>query len=234
MINAAISRARSIPRNEALKKVLKAKNSDRPVLTIQYHPALPSLAKIINRHYRTMTLDPHMKSVFPQPPLVAYKRQKNLREYLIRAKVPPVLSRPKRTLPGMKKCNGCTYCSYIQTGDHVTSAASDYHHQIHQSVNCNTSNVIYLITCLKCSVQYVGETDRRLKDRFCEHKSYVTSKKLDQATGHHFNTKGHSVSDMRITILEQVQNKDPFYRKEREHMYINLFDTKGNGLNKKA
>ena len=182
VINAAISRARSIPRNEALKKVFKAKNSDRPVLTIQYHPALPSLAKIINRHYRTMTLDPHMKSVFPQPPLVAYKRQKNLREYLIRAKVPPVLSRPKRTLPGMKKCNGCTYCSYIQTGDHVTSAASDYHHQIHQSVNCNTSNVIYLITCLKCSVQYVGETDRRLKDRFCEHKSYVTSKKQQDIT----------------------------------------------------
>ena len=62
----------------------------------------------------------------------------------------------------------------------------------------------------------------------------LASKKLDQATGHHFNTKGHSVSDMMITILEQVQNKDPLYRKEREHMYINLFDTKGNGLNKKA
>ena len=72
VINVATSRARSIPRNEALEKAFMAKNSDRPILTIQYHPA-----------------------VFPQPPLVAYKRQqKNLREYLIRAKVPPVLSRP--------------------------------------------------------------------------------------------------------------------------------------------
>ena len=30
-----------------------------------------------------MTLDPHMKEIFPSPPLVAYRKQKNLREYLI-------------------------------------------------------------------------------------------------------------------------------------------------------
>ena len=234
VINAAISRARNIPREEALRKVFREKNSDRPVLTIQYHPALPSISRIINRHWRSMTLDPHMKSIFPKPPLVAYRKQKNLKEYLIRSKVPPLISRPKRILPGMKKCNRCTYCSYIQTGPHVTSTASDYHHQIQQSVNCNTSNIIYLITCLKCSIQYVGETDRSMKERFCEHKCYVTSQQLDKATGAHFNQKGHSVSDMRITILEKVHNKDPFYRKEREHMYINLFDTKDHGLNKKS
>ena len=179
-----------------------------------------------------MTLDPHMKEIFPSVPLIAYRRQKNLREYLIRAKVPKNTSRPKRKLPGMKKCNKCVYCSYINTGDHAKSSASNYHHQITHEVNCNSCNIIYLITCAKCNIQYVGETDRRLKDRFAEHQGYVRNKHLDKATGAHFNEKGHHLSDMRITILEHISNPDPFFRKQREHMYINLYNTKSKGLNR--
>ena len=200
IINAAIERARNIQRSEALKTVFRPKTTDRPVLSIQYHPMLPSISKIIQKHYRTMTLDPHMKEIFPSVPLIAYRRQKNLREYLIRAKVPKNTSRPKRKLPGMKKCNKCVYCSYINTGDHAKSSASNYHHQITHEVNCNSCNIIYLITCAKCNIQYVGETDRRLKDRFAEHQGYVRNKHLDKATGAHFNEKGHHLSDMRITI----------------------------------
>ena len=152
IINAAIERARNIPRHIALQKVFREKTTDRPVLSIQYHPMLPSISKIIQKHYRTMTLDPHMKEVFPLPPLVAYRRQKNLKEYLIRAKVPKNISRPKRKLPGMKRCNKDVYCSYINTGDHAKASASNYHHQITQDVNCNSCNVIYLISCAKCSI----------------------------------------------------------------------------------
>ena len=179
-----------------------------------------------------MCLDPHLKQVFPQPPLVAYKKQKNIRETLIRAKVPPAFSRPKRKVPGMKKCNRCVYCSYVTTGDHAKSTASDYHHQITQEVNCTTSNVVYLITCEKCKEQYVGETDRKLKDRFAEHQGYVRNKITSKATGSHFNLPGHRLSDMRIRIIEKIHNKDPLYRKKRESMFINKFNTKLQGLNK--
>ena len=34
---------------------------------------------------------------------------------------------------------------------------------------CETFNVIYLIQCRLCNLQYIGETKRRLKDRFNEH-----------------------------------------------------------------
>ena len=88
IINAAIDRARNIPRLEALKKVVKCKTSERPVFVIHYDPRLPSVNNIIKKHYRVMTQDPKMKEVFPEPPIIAYKRQKNLREALIRAKVP--------------------------------------------------------------------------------------------------------------------------------------------------
>ena len=132
----------------------------------------------------------------------------------------------------MKKCNRCVYCSYILTGDHVKSSASEYHHEIQHVVDCNSSNVIYLITCQKCRMQYVGETDRKLKDRFSEHQGYVRNKVLSKSTGKHFNLPGHSLSDMKIRVIEKIQNKDPFFRKQREHMYIYKFNTKLKGMNK--
>ena len=48
-------------------------------------------------------INPYLADVFPEPPLVAFKRQKNVKDYVIRSKIPLVpTSRPKRTIKGMK------------------------------------------------------------------------------------------------------------------------------------
>ena len=51
---------------------------------------------------------------------------------------------------------------------------------------------------------------------------------MKKATGEHFNNKGHKVSDMKISILENIFSTDPAARKERE----NKMNTKYKGLNK--
>ena len=51
-------------------------------------------------------------------------------------------------------------------------------------------------------------------------------------TGEHFNKPGHSVSNLRITILEQIKNTNPLYRKEREKYHIRKFNTYYRGMNK--
>ena len=104
LIDSAIKRAKEIPREKALERVIKFKTSDRPVFIVKYHPSLPSVSKIIHKHHRTMTLDPEMKENFPDPPLVAYKRPQTIRNKLIRAKVPSLKSKPRRVINGMHKC----------------------------------------------------------------------------------------------------------------------------------
>ena len=42
--------------------------------------------------------------------------------------------------------------------------------KIKSHITCETFNVIYMIQCTKCNLQYIGETKRRLKDRFYEHR----------------------------------------------------------------
>ena len=81
-------------------------------------------------------------------------------------------------------------------------------------------------------MNYIGESERTLKDRISEHIGYVRTKKLNQATGHHFNQPGHSLADLKVIALEKVHSSDPFYRKERESYLIRKFNTYYKGINR--
>ena len=70
-----------------------------------------------------------------------------------------------------------------------------------------------------------------MQAKFSEHRGYVVNKMLKKATGNHFNLPGHTVSDMQVTILEKIHNKDVNFRKNREKMFIQQFNTKYKGLN---
>ena len=41
------------------------------------------------------------------------------------------------------------------------------------------------------------------------------------------------MADMQVTILEKIHSPDPNFRKEREKMYIALFNTGYKGMNRK-
>ena len=58
--------------------------------------------------------DNYMKEVFPEAPLTAFKIQKNLRDFLIRARVPPTpRARLQRLNKGMSQCVlKCIACPY--------------------------------------------------------------------------------------------------------------------------
>ena len=103
-------------------------------------------------------------------------------------------------------------------------------------MTCTTENVIYRITCKKPKCDdfiYIGETKRRFCDRFSEHKSYVSSKKLEQACGSHFNQQGHKIEDMLPVIIEKVlPNNDDFLRLKREKFWINRYQSVEFGANK--
>ena len=55
-----------------------------------------------------------------------------------------------------------------------------------KQVNCQSSNLIYLITCTKCKIQYVGQTKNRLLTRFQGHYFDMNSQN-DTTVARHFN-----------------------------------------------
>ena len=101
IVDDAFRRVKAIPREEALKKVVQ-KPTAREVLVTTFHPGLPSVAAILKRHHQVMIEeDITMKTVFPAPSLLCYKRHRNLRDTLIRSKVS--LKRRSRRKPVASK-----------------------------------------------------------------------------------------------------------------------------------
>ena len=215
-----------VQRADALLKVDKKKDMTREVLTITFHPALPSMSAIIRKHWRVMTSnDMDVADCFTEPSMVAYRRSKNLRDILVRAKIEPI--RRTRQRVGFHKCKrACAMCSFaVPQNSHVNPISGEVF-QINSYMDCTTKNVIYKLDCKKCSkFLYIGETARRLCDRFQEHRGYVTQKVLTQPTGEHFNSSGHSVADLTIHAIEHVKpSSDPYVRKTREAFWIRKYN----------
>ena len=42
----------------------------------------------------------------------------------------------------------------------------------------------------------------------------------------HFNLPGHKVSDMKVTVIEKVYNKNPLFLREREKIYMINYNTR--------
>ena len=95
---------------------------------------------------------------------------------------------------------------------------------------------MYLIQCNHCSKQYIGETKRRLKDRFKEHRRPVYNpsniSKPTTVSGH-FLTNDHSANDITLIPLEFIKSNRDSVRKAREAYLIERGKTLEIGMNKK-
>jgi hypothetical protein len=208
VIDSAIARAKAISRQQALRRVPGPQPiTNRPVFVVLFDPRLPSVPRITKKHWRSMVGEEnYLKSVFPEPPLVAYKRQTNIKETLIRAKLPAESERPHRVQKGLRKCGKCLACSYIQEGKSVKGkdySGNKFTWTIGREVSCSSINIVYLLQCDKenCRKQY-------------------------------FNLPGHSSHNMKFTILENVKSEDPLYRREREKLLMRKFNSFYGGINK--
>jgi hypothetical protein len=91
----SIQKAKRMTRSQALERVEK-KPMERVVFALTLSPHLPSVSHIINKHWRYMTMNPLMKKIFPQPPMVSFRQPPNLKRTLCRAKVPEQIGRINR------------------------------------------------------------------------------------------------------------------------------------------
>ena len=150
------------------------------------------------KHWRSMTMqDQNLKECFAQPPLIAYRRQANLRNFLIKSKLPPPPERyPRRDLKGTKRCGkACTACPFIEGKQVKINQEETW--MINKHLICESFDIIYMLECKKCYQRYIGTSGRKFKFRLADHGGYITNQVVSRATGAHFNQPGYSLADCR-------------------------------------
>ena len=70
------------------------------------------------------------------------------------------------------KIPSCLTCSIFNTSHFFRSTITGrVYHIDSPTLNCKSRNLIYLLTCLGCHLQYVGETRQELQNRMSDHRS---------------------------------------------------------------
>ena len=138
---------------------------------------MPAVQPMLLKHWRsTISQNSYLKEVFDQPPLTTFRRQQNLRNFLIKSKVPPPPDiHQKRFLKGMKKCGKfCPTCPFVEKGKDVVINKS-LKLILSTRMTCESYNIVYLLRCEKCGEKYIGSTVPQLKHRLADHKGYITN-----------------------------------------------------------
>ncbi|KAM4017573.1 uncharacterized protein ACNLHF_007193 isoform 1-T3 [Anomaloglossus baeobatrachus] len=184
-----------------------------------YHPSMPKIYNIINRHW------PLLKKAYPEigpfilPPIMCKKRPQNIKDSLVKADIGSdkknvqTLLAPKRT--GTFPCLNCPSCSNVIKGDHFTHPRSGKSFPIKEYFTCLSNFVVYIIKC-PCGLLYVGETIQHVGDRIASHKSTIRCGKLWLPIPHHFHEAKHNVAQLRFQVIDKV------YRPRRGGNHIEL------------
>ena len=131
---------------------------------------------IILNNFKILQNDPETGAIFSQPPLISFKRGKNVGNFLVKSTFKTIEK------PGTFKCarSRCKTCPFVQNADKISGPKRSV--KITDHFTCTSANVIYCITCTLCKKLYIGETGRRLGDRFREHLRDVCGLSLHQGT----------------------------------------------------
>ena len=143
--------------------------------------------------------------------------------------------------PATNQCK-CFTCKRLVNANTYQSCYSNYQYTVtnetNQQLTCKTKNVVYLLTCNTCNIQYVGETKNALHLRMNQHKSNIKNYKGQcKILISHF--RDHHCKDYSIQIIHAFVNGNNIddemkNRRHTESSYIKLLRTKyPYGLNEK-
>ena len=125
-------------------------------------------------------------------------------------------------------------CAHKKLDTNFTSTVAKERFWANMDATCKSSNIVYLIECVKYKKQYVGETGNSLHLRVNGHRSANYCKLPDKPVAANFNTLGHTFEDLTRMVIEELGSAPTKRRKFRERFRIHtLRSVAPQGLNLK-
>ena len=197
-----MERVLEVRRKDTLVK--KEKNKDNRIpLVVTYHPDLPPVGQIINKHWPMLHHKDRTKKIFKNRPIVSYKRPRNLRDMLVKSTFNYQENLWNNGI-GCSPCKRCSWCKNVKTTAVFKSRATGEEFDIFHSVTW----IIYLDECTKCSIQYCRIAETSLNIRFNNNRKWLKDRLLTRELVDHF-AKHHNhdfEKDLSIMIIEHLKS----------------------------
>ncbi|OCT76280.1 hypothetical protein XELAEV_18031476mg [Xenopus laevis] len=183
---------------------------DMPMFITLYSRQYPQVKKIINKYLPVLYGDESLRKVLQSGCKFVTRRAGTLGNML----APSVIEMEgtRRTwlhTKGTYKCGSkrCVTCERMYISSGFVRSSTDRSFDIKSYINCNTKFVVYLLTCLKCEIQYVGCTTRSLKCRMREHIDQINSGSESTVASRHFlESSGSYITKLKIQGIENIES----------------------------
>ena len=169
LIESGLQRAKAIPKQDLRASKPAPPNDNKIPMVTTYNENNPEIYPQVATLFDILKEDDETKGAFRNKHLIKAKRQeKNLKKLLCRAKFPLCDDDPQ-----VRKCGKprCKLCDCLHTGREITLENGRVF-KVRNSMNCETTNVIYLLKCGACNKDYIGETNN-LRLRINLHRQHI-------------------------------------------------------------
>jgi len=235
LIENQINKVDAFDRNQLLTKKKKATLNRIPI-SLTYNRTLPNIKSILQKNWNILQINPSLQTVFENHPVIAYRKNRNLKQiiggnFLSESKL---LKNVRTNTQG--ECKPCLQrktlcCKQVMKTKEFKSHINNRVFKIFHKVNCKSRNVIYLMECIKCKIQYVGKAETPLNLRINNHRKDVANPNAIPVCKH-FAQPAHKFNDhAKFTIIEQLKDQDISKEtittrlKERENFWIKTLET---------
>lgn len=133
---------------------------------------------------------------------------------------------------GIGKCANlrCKMRNYLSCHDRVVSSST---HRVYDCIvppgsrplDCHSPNVVYLLKCSNCKLQYVGETGLKINERFNLHRSgfrYAANYGYCKRLSNHFSEGFCKNANYHVQIIEKLEGNGRTGRKALDSQVTSL------------
>ena len=181
-----------------------------------------NFSPVIKSNLSILYQDKKLKDLMKKLQIIKSKRQQpNLKRILTRAKFDNM--EQKHTV---KKCKhpNCGLCKHLIEAE-TFYFLSGKTFKVNQSMSCDVKNVIYVIQCNNCNLEYIGETSN-LRNRVTVYNQQIRDKNLRHLKvsehlamcAEHMDSKYHIFPFYRV-----LENRTTLKRKLKERTFIDMF-----------
>ena len=233
VIRNGIERAREIDRQTLLQPHRETEQTNDIPFVFTHNCSNPQVLDLVRQSTSLLAPSERMTEVMGNKKIIAARRQPpSLRSYLFKPRFDTNLSTsrgsiiPCRDDPNRPVMRGrpCACCDYLNQCTEFKFFGSDEPFELRYHFTCETRNFLYVLTCPTCLHNYIGQSERAVRDRCGEYRRCISDPKYYQQGVHkHLATCGKGQFTMTPFLKIQSSNRGHNMILSQEGSFIKKF-----------
>ncbi len=170
-----------------------------------FNPTDPDFKAIVGKYWPLLERSSATRALVDCKLIFGYSRPQNICDIVTNARLPTTSEDSDKAVPS-KKCkrSNCRHCPKINKNGIVYNRQNHRYYKCIKNATCQTDNLIYMLTCDYCGVQYVGQTLNRIMDRVNSHLNDIKHQRETPIAQHMKIHSTRSEYPFSINILQLI------------------------------